>query len=128
MPEGVGSSGTRPRLEAGRLAAGWAYDAHRRRDFSAALLSGYARQIKNLRSLSQPTTRALVSLVNSLPRLDLMEPVFERCPSDDRLRRTLAECLAGNRDAGVLLRRHPRTVVRAAGAAVRRVTSRPQRP
>ena len=57
-----------------------------------------------------------------------MEPVFERCPSDDRLRRTLAECLAGNRDAGVLLRRHPATVARAAGAAIRKATSRPARP
>ncbi|QIN80163.1 FAD-dependent oxidoreductase [Rubrobacter marinus] len=117
--EGIGFA-----LEAGRLAAGWAHEAHRRRDFSAALLSGYARQIKGLHSLRQPTTQGLVSLVNRLPRLDLMEPVFERCPSDERLRRTLAECLAGNRDAGVMLRRHPATVARAVGAAVRRVVAR----
>ncbi len=117
--EGIGFA-----LEAGRLAAGWAYEAHRRRDFSAALLSGYARQIAGLHSLRQPTTQALVSLVNRLPRLDLMEPVFERCPSDDRLRRTLAECLAGNRDAGVLLRRHPGVVARAAEAAIRKISNR----
>ena len=117
--EGIGFA-----LEAGRLAAGWAYEAHRRRDFSASLLSGYARQIKGLHSLNQPTTQALVSIVNRLPRLDLMEPVFERCPSDDRLRRTLAECLAGNRDVGVLLRRHPATVARAAGAAIRKIATR----
>ena len=121
--EGIGFA-----LEAGRLAAGWAYEAHRRHDFSAALLSGYTHQIKGLYSLNQPTTQALVSLVNHLPRLDLMEPVFERCPSDDRLRRTLAECLAGNRDAGVLLRRHPGAVARAAGAAIRKATSRLPRP
>ena len=118
--EGIGFA-----LEAGRLAAGWAYEAHRRRDFSAALLSGYARQIKGLHSLRQPTTHALVSLVNRLPRLDLMEPVFERCPTNDRLRRTLAECLAGNTDAFALLKRHPVTVARAAGAALRKATSRP---
>ena len=121
--EGIGFA-----LEAGRLAAGWAYEAHRRRDFSAALLSGYTSQIKGLHSLNQPTTHALVSLVNRLPSLDLIEPVFERCPSDDRLRRTLAECLAGNRDAGVLLRRHPGAVARAAGAAILKATSRLPRP
>lgn len=71
--EGIGFA-----LQAGRPAAGWAYEAHRRRDFSASLLSGYSRQIKGLHSLAQPTTQALVSLVNRLPRLDLMEPVFER--------------------------------------------------
>ena len=121
--EGIGFA-----LEAGRLAAGWAYEAHRRRDFSAVLLSGYERQARGFHSLSQPTTQALVSLVNRLPRLDLMEPVFERCPTDDRLRRTLAECLAGNRDASTLLRRHPATVARAAGAAVRKIATRSARP
>ncbi len=92
------------------------------------MLSGYARQIKGLHSLSQPTTQALVSLVNHLPRLDLMEPVFGYCPSDDRLRRTLIECLAGSRDAGVLLRRHPSVVARAAGAAIRKVVGEPDNP
>ena len=121
--EGIGFA-----LEAGRLAAGWTYEAHRRRDFSAALLSGYSRQIKGLHSLHQPTTQLLVSLVNLLPHLDLMQPVFERCPSDDRLRRTLAECLAGNRDAATLLRRHPATLARAAGAAIRKVAARLTRP
>ena len=67
--EGIGFS-----LEAGRLAAGGTAEAKRRDDFSAALLSGYARQLKGLSSLRQPSTRAVASLVNRLPRLDLVGP------------------------------------------------------
>lgn len=117
--EGIGFA-----LQAGRLAAGWAYEAHRRRDFSASLLSGYARQIKGFHSLNQPTTHALVGLVNRVPRLDLMEPVFESCRSDEGLRRSVVECLVGNSGAGVLLKRHPKAVARAAGSALRKVVNR----
>ena len=62
--------------------------------------------------------------MNRLLHLDLMEPMFEGCPSGDRLRRTLMEALAGNTGASTLLRRHPGTVVRAAGAAIRKAISR----
>ena len=93
--EGIGFT-----LEAGRLAAGRAHEAHRRRrDFSAAVLSGYSRQVRRLRSVRQASTHALAALVTRLPHLDLMEPVFKACETDAGLRRTLAGCLAGNADA-----------------------------
>ena len=117
--EGIGFA-----LEAGRLAAGWAQEAHRRRDFSAALLAGYPRQLRGLRSLRQASTRALAALVTRIPHLDLMEPVFKACETDAGLRRKLVECLAGNADASALLRRRPGVMVRAAGAAVRKAASR----
>ena len=113
--EGIGFS-----LEAGRLAAGGTAEAKRRDDFSAALLSGYARQLKGLSSLRQPSTHAVASLVNRLPRLDLMEPVFAGCETNGRLRRPLLECLIGNKDASALLYRHPAASARAAGAALRK--------
>ena len=86
--EGIGFA-----LEAGRLAAGWAHEAYRRRDFSAALLSGYSRQVRRLRSVRHASTHALAALDTLLLRLDLMEPVFKACETDAGLRRTLAECL-----------------------------------
>ena len=113
--EGIGFS-----LEAGRLAAGWTAEAKRQDDFSTALLSGYARQLKGLSSLRQPSTHAVASLVNRLPYLDLMEPVFAGCETNGRLRRTLLECLIGNKDASTLLYRHPAASARAAGAALRK--------
>ncbi len=61
-------------------------------------------------SLRQPSAHALLALVNRLLHLNLMEPMFEGCPSGDRLRRTLAEALAGNTGASALLRRHSGTV------------------
>ena len=112
-------------LEAGRIAAGWAHEAHRRRDFSAALLSGYPRQIRRLRSVHRASTHALAALVTRLPHLDLMEPVFKACETDARLRRTLAECLAGNADASSLLRRHPGVAAPRGGRGDPQ--SRPQR-
>lgn len=99
-------------------------EAHRRRDYSAALLSGYARQLRNIQSLRQSSTHALVTLVNRLPRLDLMEPVFKRCETDSGLRRTVAEALAGNTGASALLRKRPAVVARAAGEAVAGLASR----
>lgn len=117
--EGIGFA-----LQSGRLAAGWAYEAHRRHDFSASLLSGYDRQIRGFHSLNQPATHALVGLVNRLPGLDLMEPVFERCRADEGMRRTVVGCLIGNSGAGVLLKRHPATVARAAGSALLKVVGR----
>lgn len=117
--EGIGFA-----LEAGRLAAGWAAEAHMRRDYSAALLSGYAEQLKSLPSLRQSSTHALVALVNRLPRLDLMEPIFEACETDSGLRRTVAEALAGNAGASALLRRRPGVVARATGEAIRRAATR----
>ncbi len=49
-----------------------------------------------------------------------MEPVFAGCETNGRLRRTLLECLIGNKDASALLYRHPAASARAAGAALRK--------
>ena len=67
--EGIGFS-----LEAGRLAVGWAAEAKRRDDFSAALLSGYARQLKGLSSLRQPSTHAVAALSTASPASTLWSP------------------------------------------------------
>ena len=50
--------------------------------------------------------------------------MLEARESGARLRRTLAECPAGNADASALLGRHPGAVVRAVGEAIRRALAR----
>ena len=50
-----------PEISERVLAAGWAQEPHRRRDFSAALLPGYSRQLRQLRSVRQTSTHALVT-------------------------------------------------------------------
>jgi flavin-dependent dehydrogenase len=114
--EGIGFA-----LAAGRLAAGWAQEAHRRRDFSTGLLSGYTRQLRSLHSVEQTSTHALVALVNRLAALEPMEPVLARCPTDARLRRTVVEALIGNTAAATLLRCHPATSARTAATTLRKL-------
>ena len=72
--EGVGYA-----IESGRLAAAWAHEAHRRKDFSAAILAGYARQLRRHRGREHLSGQALVNL---LPNMELMEPLFRSCSKD----------------------------------------------
>ena len=102
--EGVGYA-----LESGRLAAAWAHEAHAGKDFSAALLSGYGRQLKKKRAREHFSGYALVNLV---PNLELMEPVFKACEKDPGARNTLVETFTGDTPAYSLLK-HPKTLATA---------------
>ena len=102
--EGVGYA-----LESGRLAAAWAYEAHAGKDFSATLLSGYERQLKKKRAREHLSGYALVNLI---PNLELMEPVFKACERDPRARNTLIEAFTGDAPAYSLLK-HPKTFATA---------------
>jgi flavin-dependent dehydrogenase len=102
--EGVGYA-----LESGRLAAAWANEAHARHDFSASVLSGYERQLRHRRAREHLSGYALVNLV---PNLTLLEPVFKACEKDPEARRTLIEAFTGDTPVYNLLK-HPRTLARA---------------
>ena len=112
--EGVGYA-----LESGRLAAAWAHEAHARRDFSASTLSGYGRQLFRRRAREHLSGQALVNLV---PNVGMLEPLFKACEKDPEARRTLIESFTGDAPVYSLLK-HPRlfaTAVRdGVGAAVR---------
>lgn len=108
--EGVGYA-----LESGRLAAAWAYEAHSRKDFSASLLSGYERQLKKKRAREHLSGYAMVNLV---PNLELMEPVFKACEKDPRARNTLVEAFTGDTPVYSLLK-HPGTLATALRQVVR---------
>src|ERR671910_1240923 len=102
--EGVGYA-----IESGRLAATWAYEAHERRDFSASLLSGYERQLRRQRAREHLSGHALVNLV---PNLGVLEPVFKACEKDPAARRALIEVFTGDAPIYSLLK-HPRTLASA---------------
>jgi geranylgeranyl reductase family protein len=102
--EGVGYA-----LESGRLAASWAHEAHARQDFSASLLSGYERQLRHRRAREHLSGYALVNLV---PNLMLLEPLFRVCEKDPGARRTLLEAFTGDAPVYSLLK-HPRMLARA---------------
>jgi geranylgeranyl reductase family protein len=102
--EGVGYA-----LESGRLAASWAHEAHARRDFSASTLSGYERQLLKQRAREHLSGHALVNLV---PNLELLEPLFKACEKDAEARLTLVEGFTGDAPIYSLLK-HPRTLARA---------------
>jgi menaquinone-9 beta-reductase len=102
--EGVGYA-----LESGRLAATWAHEAHVRRDFSASVLSGYERQLRHRRAREHLAGYALVNLV---PNLMLLEPIFKACEKDPEARRTLLEAFTGDVPIYSLLK-HPRMLARA---------------
>ena len=86
--EGVGYA-----LESGRLAASWAHEAHTRDDFSSSLLSGYEKQLKHQRAKEHYAGHALVNLV---PNLEMMEPLFKACEKDPAARKTLVETFTGD--------------------------------
>ncbi|HEX5849441.1 MAG TPA: NAD(P)/FAD-dependent oxidoreductase [Rubrobacter sp.] len=102
--EGVGYA-----LESGRLAASWAHEAHARKDFSAPVLSGYERQLRRKRAREHISGYALVNLV---PNLMMIEPLFKACENDPAARRTLVEAFTGDTPVYSLLK-HPRTLTRA---------------
>ena len=102
--EGVGYA-----IESGRLAAAWAHEAHRRKDFSAATLSGYARQLLRRRGREHLSAHALVNLV---PNMELLEPLFRACAKDGGASRALVESFTGDAPVYSLLK-HPRAFARA---------------
>jgi len=102
--EGVGYA-----LESGRLAASWAHEAHARQDFSASVLSGYERQLRHRRAREHLSGYALVNLV---PNLMLLEPLFKACEKDPKARLTLIEAFTGDTPVYSLLKR-PRMLAKA---------------
>jgi geranylgeranyl reductase family protein len=112
--EGVGYA-----IESGRLAATWAHEAHARGDFSASTLSGYERQLRHQRAREHFSGHALVNLV---PNLVMLEPLFKACEKDLGARRSLVEGFTGDAPIYSLLK-HPRALATAlkegVGAAVR---------
>ncbi|MGB3684111.1 MAG: NAD(P)/FAD-dependent oxidoreductase [Rubrobacteraceae bacterium] len=108
--EGVGYA-----LESGRLAAAWSHEAHSRKDFSSSLLSGYERQLRKKRAREHFSGYALVNLI---PSLDFLEPVFKACEKDPKARNTLVEAFTGDAPVYSLLK-HPRTLATALGETVR---------
>ena len=102
--EGVGYS-----LESGRLAASWAHEAHARREFSASLLSGYERQLRRQRAREHFSGHALVNLV---PNLGMLEPLFIACEKDPQARRTLIKTFIGDAPVYSLLK-HPKALANA---------------
>ena len=99
--EGVGYA-----IESGRLAASWAHEAHARKDFSASVLSGYERQLRHQRAREHFSGHALVNLV---PNLGVLEPVFKACEKYPGARRALIESFTGDAPIYSLLR-HPRAL------------------
>ena len=108
--EGVGYA-----IESGRLAASWVHEAHARRDFSRSTLSGYERQLLKQRAREHLSGHALVNLI---PNLELLEPLFRACEKDPEARRTLVEGFTGDAPIYSLLK-HPRTLVGALGEGIR---------
>jgi menaquinone-9 beta-reductase len=102
--EGVGYA-----IESGRLAAMWAHEAHARRNFSASVLSGYERQLRRQRAREHFSGHALVNLV---PNLGMLEPLFKACEKDPHTRRTLLEGFTGDAPIYALLK-HPKTLASA---------------
>ena len=112
--EGVGYA-----MESGRLAATWAHQAHTRRDFSASMLSGYESQLRRQRAREHLSGQAMVNLV---PNLGMMEPLFKACEKVAEARLTLMEGFTGDAPVYSLLK-HPRTLATSlrdgVGAALR---------
>ena len=113
--EGVGYA-----LESGRLAASWAHEAHVRQDFSASVLSGYERQLRHRRAREHLSGYALVNLV---PNLMLLEPLFKACEKDPAARQTLIEAFTGDTPVYSLIK-HPRMLAKALREGVTERVSR----
>lgn len=110
--EGVGYA-----IESGRLAASWAHAAHARGDFSASTLSGYERQLKRQRAREHVSGHALVNLI---PNLYFLEPLFKVCEKDERARRTLIESFTGDAPIYHMLK-HPKALAEALHSGIRKV-------
>jgi menaquinone-9 beta-reductase len=109
--EGVGYA-----IESGRLASSWAHEAHARKDFSASVLSGYERQLRRQRAREHLSGHALVNLV---PNLEVLEPIFKACEKDPGARRALIEGFTGDAPIYGLLK-HPRALATAFKEGVER--------
>ncbi|MGI8649173.1 MAG: NAD(P)/FAD-dependent oxidoreductase [Rubrobacter sp.] len=107
--EGVGYA-----IESGRLAASWAYEAHARNDFSAATLSGYGKQLRKKRAREHVSGQAVVDI---LPNLNLLEPVFKACEGDAALRATLIATFTGDAPIYDILK-HPKALTGVAKKAL----------
>jgi len=99
--EGVGYA-----MESGRLAAAFTHEAHARRDFSAKLLAGYERGLRRQRAREHLSGLALI---NALPNLAILEPLFKVGEQDRNLRETFTEIFTGDAPVYGLLR-HPRVL------------------
>ena len=99
--EGVGYA-----MESGRLAAAFAHEAHTQRDFSAKLLGGYERELKRQRAKEHLSGYALI---NALPNLELLEPLFKSGERDKSARQTFIEIFTGDAPVYSLLK-HPRVL------------------
>jgi geranylgeranyl reductase family protein len=108
--EGVGYA-----IESGRLAASWAHEAHARKDFSASTLSGYERQLKKQRAREHLSGHALVNLV---PNVVMLEPLFKACEKDPGARRALIEGFTGDAPIYSMLK-HPKAIAGAVGGILR---------
>ena len=108
--EGVGYA-----IESGRLAAAWAHEAHCSSDFSAAVLSGYDKQLRQLRAREQFSGLAFVKL---LPKMELLEPLFKACEKDSAARRTMLQIFTGDTPIYGLLN-HPKVAAAALRDAAR---------
>jgi menaquinone-9 beta-reductase len=107
--EGVGYA-----IESGRLAASWAHEAHARTDFSVSVLSGYERQLRHQRAREHFSGHALVNIV---PNLGMLEPLFRACEKDPEARRALVEGFTGDAPIYGLLK-HPRVLANAVKESV----------
>jgi menaquinone-9 beta-reductase len=108
--EGVGYA-----IESGRLAASWAHEAHARKDFTASTLSGYERQLRRQRAREHLSGHALVNLV---PNLAMLEPLFKACEKHPGARQALVESFTGDSPIYSMLR-HPKALANALGDRIR---------
>ncbi len=108
--EGVGYA-----IESGRLAAAWAHEARANGDYSASLLSGYARQLQRKRAREHLSGYALTNLI---PNLGMLEPLFKACEKDPDARRALIEGFTGDAPIYSLIK-HPWALGRAISTALR---------
>ena len=113
--EGVGYA-----IESGRLAASWAHEAHARNDFSASTLSGYEKQLKHQRAKEHVSGHALVNLV---PNLQMLDPIFKACETDEGARRTLIASFTGDEPIYHMLK-HPKALATAAKEVIREAANR----
>ena len=88
------------------ITTGWPRNEKR---ISASTLSGYESQLRRQRAREHLSGQALVNLV---PSLMLLEPIFKACEKVPEARQTLLEAFTGDAPVYSLLK-HPRMLARA---------------
>jgi hypothetical protein len=78
-------------------------------------LSGYEKQLKSQRAKEHVSGHALVNLV---PNLHMLEPVFKACETNEDARRTLIAGFTGDEPIYHMLK-HPKALAAAAKKIVR---------